>query len=187
MKEQIIATALNLFLSKGVMQTSLIDIAKEINLTKGAIYHYFKNKNELIFESFDLISAGLESFLLPISNDDVSLRDTFDILTSIMIEQSNVDATGQYEFLLYCSRKYPELRVKLIGSTEKFNGVIKEKIKQGMNNNIIRKDIDLDYIMLKISLVFEGTMYLDQVYTPINLKQYVPMMFDEIIRDISFQ
>lgn len=38
------------FAQRGYFQTSLSDIAKEFNLNKATLYHYFKSKEEILFE-----------------------------------------------------------------------------------------------------------------------------------------
>ncbi|QQQ12338.1 TetR family transcriptional regulator [Aeromonas media] len=43
----IMGTALNLFCQQGLAKTNLTDIAKAADLTRGAIYWHFKNKEEL--------------------------------------------------------------------------------------------------------------------------------------------
>ncbi len=49
-KDYIIKTALKTFSRKGYSGTTLVDIAKEANLTRGAIYWHFKDKAELYTE-----------------------------------------------------------------------------------------------------------------------------------------
>jgi AcrR family transcriptional regulator len=55
MKQKIIKTALKHFALNGYKNTSLENIAKELDITKAALYYHFKNKNDLynaIFISF---------------------------------------------------------------------------------------------------------------------------------------
>ncbi|GAX87878.1 conserved hypothetical protein [Lebetimonas natsushimae] len=47
MKQKIIKTALKHFAIEGYKNTSLEKIAKELNITKPALYYHFKNKNDL--------------------------------------------------------------------------------------------------------------------------------------------
>lgn len=47
-KRQIACAAMQLFGTKGYEQTSLMDIADAIHMTKGAIYHHFANKQSLL-------------------------------------------------------------------------------------------------------------------------------------------
>ena len=51
-KEDILNTAIKHFANKGYENTALEEIAKEIGITKPAIYYHFKNKQELYNEIF---------------------------------------------------------------------------------------------------------------------------------------
>jgi AcrR family transcriptional regulator len=48
--EQVLDSALELFVSKGYAATSIDDIARKASLTKGAVYFYFKGKSALLLE-----------------------------------------------------------------------------------------------------------------------------------------
>ncbi len=46
-RDEILEVALKIFAKKGYENTTLDEIAKEVGITKPAIYYHFKNKNEL--------------------------------------------------------------------------------------------------------------------------------------------
>lgn len=48
--EQVLESALKLFVSRGYAATSIDDIARKAGLTKGAVYFYFKGKSALLLE-----------------------------------------------------------------------------------------------------------------------------------------
>ena len=48
--EQVLASALKLFVTRGYGATSIDDIARDAGLTKGAVYFYFKGKVALLLE-----------------------------------------------------------------------------------------------------------------------------------------
>ena len=48
--EQVLASALKMFVTKGYGGTSIDDIARDAGLTKGAVYFYFKGKSALLLE-----------------------------------------------------------------------------------------------------------------------------------------
>jgi AcrR family transcriptional regulator len=56
-REQILGAARTCFLSKGLHNTSMQDLIKEAGLSVGAVYRYFKSKNEII----NAIAAGVAS------------------------------------------------------------------------------------------------------------------------------
>ena len=47
-KQEIINTALKIFIHKGYEKTSVNDILNEIGIAKGTFYHYFKAKEEVL-------------------------------------------------------------------------------------------------------------------------------------------
>jgi len=49
-RDAVLATAARLFNSRGFHATSLDDVAKVLGVTKPTIYHYFSNKDEILFE-----------------------------------------------------------------------------------------------------------------------------------------
>lgn len=58
-KERILDVAWEVLLEKGVQESTMDDFAKALNCSKGAIYNYFRNKEELLEET---IRAGRLQF-----------------------------------------------------------------------------------------------------------------------------
>lgn len=56
-KQHILETAMNLFSEKGLENVNVEDIVKEVGVTRGAFYHYYKSREELIadvmYKSFE--------------------------------------------------------------------------------------------------------------------------------------
>jgi AcrR family transcriptional regulator len=49
-RQVVIETAARTFNQRGFYKTTLADIAEELHIAKPTIYHYFKNKDEILFE-----------------------------------------------------------------------------------------------------------------------------------------
>lgn len=56
-REAILVTAVQLFLEKSYGRTSLNDVAQRLSITKPAIYHYFRNKEQILVECYRLGTA----------------------------------------------------------------------------------------------------------------------------------
>jgi AcrR family transcriptional regulator len=56
-KKKIIEAAQRLIAVQGVEKTSMRDIAEEAGITTGAIYYYYKSKEELLYDVMDYASA----------------------------------------------------------------------------------------------------------------------------------
>ncbi|MDP8221609.1 MAG: TetR/AcrR family transcriptional regulator [Candidatus Stygibacter frigidus] len=53
-KQGIIMAAMQVFSEKGVVKTKMADIAKAANIGKGTIYEYFKNKDDIFINLFEM-------------------------------------------------------------------------------------------------------------------------------------
>ena len=51
-REAVLRTAAQLFLEKSYRRTSMNDVAARLNITKPALYHYFRNKEEVLLECY---------------------------------------------------------------------------------------------------------------------------------------
>ncbi len=68
-KNLIIETAMKLFMEKGYDHTSIQDIIENLGgLSKGAIYHHFKSKEEIMWAVADHIYAGSDQILTETCN-----------------------------------------------------------------------------------------------------------------------
>ncbi len=114
-KEGIIKTALKLFLSKRFNETSMNEIAQEVGISKPAIYHHFKNKDELVEAIFDhftqkITSWGFE-YYKDCTTDDQKVHKMFDAnplfmqIEKVLLDEDEPELSYSYNmFLLLVSR-----------------------------------------------------------------------------------
>ena len=62
-REAVLKTAAQLFLEKSYGRTSMNDVADRLNITKPALYHYFRNKEEILVECYRLGTGLIEDLL----------------------------------------------------------------------------------------------------------------------------
>ena len=64
-REAVLQTAVRMFLERSYGRTSMNDVATQLNITKPALYHYFRNKEEILVEIYrlgtDLIDEMLDA------------------------------------------------------------------------------------------------------------------------------
>ncbi len=73
-KEQILKVALPLFAKKGYHQTSISDIAKGAKISKGLIYNYFENKEDILLQlSMLILDQTAEEIFSILKNKDLPL------------------------------------------------------------------------------------------------------------------
>jgi AcrR family transcriptional regulator len=64
-REAVLQTAVRMFLERSYGRTSMDDVATQLSITKPALYHYFRNKEEILVEIYrlgtDLIDKMLDA------------------------------------------------------------------------------------------------------------------------------
>ena len=62
-KQAVILSAASAFRRKGYHNTSMVEIARRLDLTKAALYYYVKSKEEILFESHLITYAAMDDIL----------------------------------------------------------------------------------------------------------------------------
>ncbi len=116
-KQRIIETATKLFIKQGAHETSLADIAKELNISKGTLYYYYPTKSDLIFDVTDIYMKRLSGKLLKwVKNHDNknSPEDIISVVFKIMFKTTNRGKLHIY--LIYEAISYNKLLKQRIRS-----------------------------------------------------------------------
>jgi TetR/AcrR family transcriptional repressor of tetCD len=91
-RRKIIANAHKSFVEKGFEGTSLDDIAENTRVTKGAIYHHFKNKRELFESCYEAQINRITQSVLSVGQDDNLWLDTikkFDLFLTYVVDNAH--------------------------------------------------------------------------------------------------
>jgi len=86
-KKSIIEQAIKLFARKGFSSTSVQEIARECNISKGAFYLHFKSKDELLYELFEYYWRRMQRRVNEVSSEPLEPSDKFAQQLKITIEE----------------------------------------------------------------------------------------------------
>jgi AcrR family transcriptional regulator len=104
MRDAIVSAAQELFLTEGFAETSIRRIAEKIEYTPGAIYSYFRDKDEILYEVHKRGFARLAEYLRPalaLSDPLEKLHETGRLYMKFAFENP------QYYDLMFISRAIP--------------------------------------------------------------------------------
>jgi AcrR family transcriptional regulator len=146
-KEFIIDEAFKLFLNHSYEAVSISDISNAIGFTKGALYHHFKNKEELFISVIDkyfrivAFDAEIESLTLEVFIQ-LSIEQTEKIFRSLFQHSNTFSPINYLSLIADAFRHYPGFAENqgnfINGEIEKTAQVLKNAISSGE----IRNDID---------------------------------------------
>lgn len=132
-RERIFHAAQKLFVEKGYHNTSIPEIVKEAGVSTGAVYHYFRSKENLAKE---IHQQAVEQFLTKFNNEVSSQTKTKGKIKSYVAMMFNWTENDpiMVEYLLYARPKEVLDKCMTICSEEGLNvvkGVVEDGIKSG--------------------------------------------------------
>ncbi|TXK71511.1 TetR/AcrR family transcriptional regulator [Mesonia sp. HuA40] len=154
MKEKILKTATDLFLSFGFKNVTMDVIAQNLGISKKTIYTYYTNKNELVSSCtqylFYQISQGVNTILEQNLNaiDEMIAIHQF-IINSLREEKASI----QYQLNRYYPSVYKSLKEK---KSEKMLVVIQKNLEKGMEAGYYREDLNPKIVAEFYRTLIEG-------------------------------
>lgn len=115
-RESVLMAALDLFSEKGYSRTTFSDIAKRIDMTRGAIYWHFENKEALLAALIDYAYARKHSI---VDNDITDVHTLEDLRNAFIFHARVVEndpVVRKFEFFLTYQMEWSE---GLLSDTQK--------------------------------------------------------------------
>jgi len=156
-KEQIMSAALSVVVTKGYDQSRMDDIVEKSQLSKGAIYWYYKSKEEVYLSLVDYWFVQYSSGVVDTLKQQESASDQLKALFDFFIEQFDKNPTT-FKLLVEFWRLAglnPDFNAKLQQIYSDFLEYIIEIIKVGVANGEF-KNVEPRITALSILINIEG-------------------------------
>lgn len=191
-KRLIIETSFDMFYSNGYNNTSIPDIMKKTNLTKGAFYHHFKNKLEIgkkVIE--DILSIRIyNGFIKPLKEN--KSKSVSDLLIYVFTER--IKNFTEKEKALGCPANnmineigcsVSDFREPLRKLMDGWKDALIDVIEIGKKNNEINKEVDSNAAATYLICSFEGARGIRKIYNDDTLFTNYLQAVKEYIKSIS--
>lgn len=150
-KQQIIQAAIEVFSKSNFQNASISEIAQKADIAEGTIYQYFKNKEDLFFS---IPAQKTKEFCEEL---DLHLQGIHDAVSKIRkliwyylyFFKMNPDYARTLMLEMRVSKSF--IQSKTYGSLKEFTDKVIEIIKEGQEEGIVRKDINL-YLIRELVL-----------------------------------
>lgn len=114
-RKAILASAVDIFCEKGYSKTTFDEIAKRINLTKGAVYWYFRNKPDIVAAIINEYAqehlSSLEKFC---SSENAGFSDILNMVLYNNEQLHNNIKLYKYLFFITCQMEWSEAIINKI-------------------------------------------------------------------------
>ena len=154
---RIIQSAIECFSKNGFDRTRMDEISLLADLSKGTLYNYFDNKEDLFNaiceDSLDLLKIQLDHLFTKSRNDLISNAELF--YENFQKIQKEGSAKVFFEALSESTRN-PKLKIILFKHRLKIYKVVENYLQIQSDKGFIKGDIDLTYVASGMVSLFDG-------------------------------
>jgi len=160
-RESILMAALDLFTEKGYSSTTLVNIAKRIGMTRGAVYWHFENKEALLAALIDHVHELKEEAVHSQVSNIQTIEDlrTACVVYAQMVENDPVVHKFEF-FMMYQMEWSEELLEKTKRNMHELRenplNVFREHFNQPEIIARIKLGIDVDHLVLTLASFWIG-------------------------------
>ncbi|WP_313891048.1 TetR/AcrR family transcriptional regulator [Psychrobacillus sp.] len=158
-RNEIIHAARESFITRGLVETTMDHIAKEVKITRRTLYRYYQTKEELAFEIEIMLFEELYNFQNEIyktleGNGLKKIELFFNELARYVEANSSViKYSGEFDYYFRGEYPYLELTTRFKNMISSNDYLLEQLIRDGIEDGSIRKDIDPVITGLTISNV----------------------------------
>lgn len=161
-ERRIIQSALELFVRTGYHGTSINDIMKKVGLTKGALYAHFSSKGDLLLRIIEEFKVRYIDEMIKTVNEHKGnavekLHRTFSFSSLFAYQHQNLCV-----FLTFLTTELKadvDFEPALKNVYRNYQEFISQLIRQGINQGLLRKDLDPDLAALSFMALHDGVLH----------------------------
>jgi TetR/AcrR family acrAB operon transcriptional repressor len=160
-RKKILDSSAKIFSTYGYAASSLEDIAKQADVTRGAIYWHFHNKahilQSLIIERFSIIYEIIETVLAENINSLIKLKKI--LITLLKALESNQKLREILTIIIFKVEVVPEIEYQMKGKKKENRNrieIIHTLVKQAQNEKLINQELDSYTVATSLNCFFEG-------------------------------
>ncbi|MET8978712.1 TetR/AcrR family transcriptional regulator [Streptomyces sp. NPDC004539] len=147
--QRLLAAATRLFAEQGYDRTSVQEIVEAAGVTKGALYHYFGSKDDLLHEVYARVLRVQQERLDAFANADEPIEERLraaaaDVVVTTI--ESLDDAAIFFRSMHHLSpEKYKQVRSERRHYHERFRALVEEGQEAGVFSKATPADLVVDY------------------------------------------
>jgi AcrR family transcriptional regulator len=161
--EKLMRVSVELFAEHGYAQTSVQQIVDAAGVTKGALYHYFKSKDDLLFDIYDRLLSMQREHLETLVARGLAPEQTIRLVCEDVIVTS-IEGLADGAVFFRSQHMLSEKRQREVKQRRRaYNDAFEAILARGRADGVFRTDIPPAIL---IANFFSDVHYLAQWYSP---------------------
>ena len=152
-RDKILLKALELYMIEGYANVSITDLQAALDMGRGTLYYYFKDKDELFQEVVDMFLIKPKQRALERVKETATIADMIEAMLYYMnqlqefydqVENKNINTSNVVTVMYTAYSRFPELYKKARKMYELELSLWTQAIKNSMRAGEIRGDVAID-------------------------------------------
>ncbi len=155
-KTKIIDAARTVFAKQGYHDATMDDVAKEVGVSKGALYSYFKSKEEMLKEISLQGHQNLRTILSE-SCKTHNLEEALEKVYAMITEKYRGNLHTHFEIIAIASHD-PKIRKIIMEDYQKDIDTVTAFVEEKMKQGVMRMDVDAQTLAELFTALYMGTL-----------------------------
>ena len=152
-RDKILLKALELYMVEGYANVSITDLQAALDMGRGTLYYYFKDKDELFQEVVDMFLIKPKQYALERVRESATIPDMIDAMLYYLnqlqefynqVENKNINTSNVVTVMYTAYSRFPELYKKARRLYEHELSLWIQAIKNSMHNGDIRGNVPIE-------------------------------------------
>lgn len=152
-KEKILLKAIELYMIEGYANVSITDLQAALNMGRGTLYYYFKDKDELFQEAVSMYLLQPKQRAFSRVKETATIQDMIDAMMYYMeqlkevyeqVENKNINTSNVVTVMYTAYSRFPDLYKKARRLYERELNLWTQAIKNSMRAGEIRGNVPID-------------------------------------------
>ena len=171
-KQQIQLAAKEVFLDKGFNDTTMDDIVKTSGMSTGGVYHYYKNKFDILY---DIMEEGIEYRMEKNKIRDLESSDTIDFVCQILVDRVVDENEFKSLYAMFLKMKLKDSKIsEIYNKLKPFNTKMLSSLFD--EQDTAKKIFEDDFLLSFINSLIMGYETLGEKETFIQNKEMIKNM-----------
>ena len=145
--ERLLSAATRLFAEQGFEGTSVQQVVAAAGVTKGAMYHYFGSKDDLLYEVYARVLRMQTDHLMEISAKDVPVEERVHTAAADVIVTTVANLDDSTIFFRSMHQLAPEKQRSVRAERRKYHELFRSMIEEGQREGVFRQDVPADLVV----------------------------------------
>ena len=154
-REKILLKAIELYMIEGYANVSITDLQAALNMGRGTMYYYFKDKDELFQEAVSTFLIHPKQKALDRVKEGASIPEMIEAMVYYLnqlrdvheqVDNKNINTSNVVNVMFTAYTKFPELYKKARKLYERELNLWIQAIKTSMRAGVVRGDVHIETI-----------------------------------------